>query len=186
MLSFADADHGMCLDSYRSTSGQLILLNGAAVYWKSQLQNQAAISTTEAEYITLSENANTVVGLRFLMEGLQEPQLGPTFIFQDNTAAIAASKMLQIEAVFVTLMFAHIIFVISYELETYILFNAAVQINTLICAPKLWQLLSLLDTLTLHMANAQLTHHFFQYQHRNQLKAGEDSMVLSSFRCLPK
>ena len=92
LLSFADADHGMCLDSYRSTSGQLILLNGAAIYWKSQLQNQAAISTTEAEYITLSENANTVVGLRFLMEGLQEPQLGPTFIFQDNTAAIAASK----------------------------------------------------------------------------------------------
>ena len=26
------------------------------------------------------------------MEGLQEPPQGPTFIFQDNTAAIAASK----------------------------------------------------------------------------------------------
>ena len=93
--------------------------------------------------------------------------------------------MLRIASVFVTLMFAHIIFVTSYELETYIQFNAAVQINMLTCAPKLWQLLSLLDTLTLHMANAQLTHHFFQYQHRNQLKAGEVSMVLSSSRCLP-
>jgi len=32
LLSFADADHGMCLDSYRSTSGHLILLNGAGIY----------------------------------------------------------------------------------------------------------------------------------------------------------
>ena len=92
LLSFADADHNMCLDSYRSTSGHLILLNGAAVYWKSQLQTPTAISTTEAEYITLSENANTVIGLRSLMDGLQEPPQGPTFIYQDNTATIAASK----------------------------------------------------------------------------------------------
>ena len=92
LLSFADSDHGMCLDSFRSTSGQLILLNGAAIYWKSHLQQLPAISTTEAEYVTLSENANTVVGLRLLMDGLNEPPTGPTFIFQDNTATIAASK----------------------------------------------------------------------------------------------
>ena len=70
MLSFADSDHGMCLDSFRSTSGQSILLNGAAFFWKFHLQTLAAISTTKAEYITLSDNANTVVGLRFLMMGL--------------------------------------------------------------------------------------------------------------------
>ncbi len=56
----------MCLDSYHSTLGQLILLNSAAVYWKSQLLTSAAISTTEAEYTTLSENVKTVaaVGMR--------------------------------------------------------------------------------------------------------------------------
>ncbi len=76
LLSFADADHGMCLDSFRSTSGQLILLNGAAIFWKSHLQTLAAVSTTEAEYITVSENANTVVGPRFPrtpLETLQPP-----------------------------------------------------------------------------------------------------------------
>ena len=67
-------------------------LNGAAINWKSHLQTLSAISTTEAEYITLSENANTVLGLRHLLHGLNEPQIGPTFIFQDNTATIAASK----------------------------------------------------------------------------------------------
>jgi hypothetical protein len=74
----------MCLDSFRSTSGQLILLNGAAIYWKSYLQKLPAISTTEAdfaEYVTLSENANagTVVGLRQLMAGLNELLTDPTF-----------------------------------------------------------------------------------------------------------
>jgi hypothetical protein len=88
----SDADHGMCLDSYRSKSGQLFLLNGAAIYWKSQLQISAAISTTEAEFITLSENAYTVFGLRILMNGLNEPPPCPTIIYQDNTATIAASK----------------------------------------------------------------------------------------------
>jgi hypothetical protein len=92
LLSFADSDHSMCLDSFRSTSGQLVILNGAGIFWKSHLQQLPAISTTEAEYVTLSENANTVVGLRQLMAGLNEPPTGPTFIFQDNTAAIAASK----------------------------------------------------------------------------------------------
>jgi hypothetical protein len=92
MLSFADSDHSMCLDSFRSTSGQLVILNGAGIFWKSHLQQLPAISTTEAEYVTLSENANTVVGLRQLLAGLNEPPTGPTFIFQDNTAAIAASK----------------------------------------------------------------------------------------------
>ena len=57
MLSFADSDHGMCLDSFRSTSGQLVILNGAGMFWKSHLQQLPAISTTEAEYVTLSENA---------------------------------------------------------------------------------------------------------------------------------
>ncbi len=56
------------------------------------MQQLPASSTAEAEYVNLSENANTVVGLRLLMDGLNEPPNDPTFVFQDNTAAIAASK----------------------------------------------------------------------------------------------
>ncbi len=64
LYSWADSDHGMCLDSYRSTSGQLILLNRAAIYWKSSLQPITATSTTEAEFISLSENAKNAVSFR--------------------------------------------------------------------------------------------------------------------------
>ena len=92
LRSWADSDFAMDCDRYRSTSGHLILLNGAAIYWKSQLQSIAATSTTEAEYISLSDDASMVVGLRMLLLGLSAPQTGPTVIYQDNTATIAASK----------------------------------------------------------------------------------------------
>ena len=92
LYSWADSDHGMCLDSYRSTSGQLILLNCAAIYWKSSLQPITATSTTEAEFISLSENAKNAVSFRMLLAGLRAPQVTPTVIYQDNTAAIASSK----------------------------------------------------------------------------------------------
>ena len=92
LLSWADSDFAMDLDRFRSTSGHLILLNGAAVYWKSQLQRITATSSTEAEYISLSDNAKFVASLRMLLTGLDEPQLEPTNIYQDNTATIAASK----------------------------------------------------------------------------------------------
>jgi len=92
LYSWADSDHGMCLDKFRSTSGQLILLNGAAIYWKSNLQSTTATSTTEAEYISLSENAKNCVSFRYLLENLQAPQELTTIIYQDNTAVIASSK----------------------------------------------------------------------------------------------
>ena len=92
LYSWADSDHGMCLDSYRSTSGQLILLNGASINWKSSLQPITATSTTEAEFISLSENAKNAVSFRMLLAGLRAPQDSPTVIYQDNTAASASSK----------------------------------------------------------------------------------------------
>ena len=34
LYSLADSDRGLCLDTYPSTSGQFILLNSEAIYWK--------------------------------------------------------------------------------------------------------------------------------------------------------
>ena len=92
LRSFGDSDFAMCIDRYRSTSGHLILLNGAAIFWKSVLQKITATSTTEAEYIALSDNAKIVIGFRILLNNLGAIQAGPTVIYQDNTATIAASK----------------------------------------------------------------------------------------------
>nr|GEX35617.1 copia protein [Tanacetum cinerariifolium] len=52
--AFADADHAGCHDTRRSTSGSLQFLGERLISWSSERQKGAVISSTEAEYITLS------------------------------------------------------------------------------------------------------------------------------------
>nr|GFA65321.1 Gag-Pol polyprotein [Tanacetum cinerariifolium] len=55
LTAFADADYAGCQDTRRSTSGYAQFLGGRLVSWSSKKQKSTAISTTETEYIALSE-----------------------------------------------------------------------------------------------------------------------------------
>nr|GEV78791.1 hypothetical protein [Tanacetum cinerariifolium] len=61
---FADADHASCQDTRRSTSGSVEFLRERLISWSSKRQKSAAISSTEAEYIALSEYSNPVFILK--------------------------------------------------------------------------------------------------------------------------
>nr|GEV19953.1 retrovirus-related Pol polyprotein from transposon TNT 1-94 [Tanacetum cinerariifolium] len=54
LIAFADADHAGCQDTRRSTYGSVQFLGERLISWSSKRQKSAAISSTEAEYITLS------------------------------------------------------------------------------------------------------------------------------------
>ncbi|GJV25751.1 retrovirus-related pol polyprotein from transposon TNT 1-94 [Tanacetum coccineum] len=54
LTAYADADHAGCQDTRRSTSGSAQFLGDKLVSWSSKKQKSTAISSTEAEYITLS------------------------------------------------------------------------------------------------------------------------------------
>nr|GEW35649.1 hypothetical protein [Tanacetum cinerariifolium] len=54
LIAFADADHAGCQDTRRSTTGSMQFLGDRLVSWSSKRQKSAAISSTKAEYITLS------------------------------------------------------------------------------------------------------------------------------------
>ncbi|GKE44451.1 retrovirus-related pol polyprotein from transposon TNT 1-94, partial [Tanacetum coccineum] len=54
LAAFADANHAGCQDTRRSTSSSMQLLGDRLVSWWSKKQKSTAISSTEAEYITLS------------------------------------------------------------------------------------------------------------------------------------
>ncbi|GKG28088.1 hypothetical protein Tco_0406415, partial [Tanacetum coccineum] len=64
LTSFADADHGGCQDTHRSTSGSIQLLRDRLVNWSSKRQKSAAISSTKAEYIALSDCCAQVLWMR--------------------------------------------------------------------------------------------------------------------------
>ncbi|GJZ46167.1 hypothetical protein Tco_0593763 [Tanacetum coccineum] len=64
LTAFADADHAGCQGTRRSTSGSMQLLGDRLVGWSSKRQKSAAISSTEAEYITLSGYCAQVLWMR--------------------------------------------------------------------------------------------------------------------------
>ena len=52
-----------CKHTGKSTSGYIVMMNGAAVSWKSKLQSTVSLSTTEAEYIAGVEAGKEINGL---------------------------------------------------------------------------------------------------------------------------
>lgn len=54
---YADADYAGCVDTRRSTTGFVLMLNDGPVAWGARRQRCTSLSTTEAEYIAQSETA---------------------------------------------------------------------------------------------------------------------------------
>ncbi|GKE12771.1 hypothetical protein Tco_1416322 [Tanacetum coccineum] len=54
LIAYLDADHAGCKDDCKSTSGGLQFLGGKLVSWSSKKQDCTAMSTAEAEYVSLS------------------------------------------------------------------------------------------------------------------------------------
>ncbi|GJR68217.1 retrovirus-related pol polyprotein from transposon TNT 1-94 [Tanacetum coccineum] len=59
-----DADHAGCKDDCKSTSGGLQFLGGKLVSWSSKKQDCTAMSTAEAEYVSLSACCAQVIWMR--------------------------------------------------------------------------------------------------------------------------
>ena len=86
-----DADLGGDLDTRRSTSGYIYILAGTAVSWVSQLQKVVALSTTEAEYVAVSEASKEMVWLENFLKELGKGQEN-SVLFYDSQSAIHLAK----------------------------------------------------------------------------------------------
>ena len=89
---FADANYAGCKDTFRSTTGQLFLMNGAAVSWASTLQPTVAQSTTEAEYMASAAATKEALWHRKLRRDMQLRADAPTQLWGDNQGALALVK----------------------------------------------------------------------------------------------
>jgi hypothetical protein len=63
---FSDADLGGCLDTRKSTTGYIFTLGGTA--GMSRLQKSVALSTTEAEYMAISEAGKEMIWLKNFLD----------------------------------------------------------------------------------------------------------------------
>ena len=67
------------------------MLGGRTMVWSSKKQRTVALSTTEAEYIALTEGTKQLVWLRRFLLDLGFDQSHPTSIRSDNLSAITLS-----------------------------------------------------------------------------------------------
>nr|GEW19735.1 hypothetical protein [Tanacetum cinerariifolium] len=64
LIAFADVDHVGCQDIRCSTSGSMQFLGDRLVSWSSKRQKSAAISSTEAKYVSLTGYCSQVIWMR--------------------------------------------------------------------------------------------------------------------------
>lgn len=88
LLGYSDADFANDIQTRRSVSGYLFKINGSIVTWCSQRQPTVSLSTTEAEYISLSLSVKEVLWLQCLLYDICDFQVKPTTMFIDNQSAI--------------------------------------------------------------------------------------------------
>lgn len=88
LVSYADSDWGADTERRRSTSGYVVLFNGAPISWYSGLQSLTALSTCEAEYVAASELTRELAYLRGVAAFIRSPEPGPTTLFEDNEGSI--------------------------------------------------------------------------------------------------
>ena len=84
----SDANWVNDINNRISTSGFVLFIGKCCVSWKSHKQRCVARSTTEAEYVALSEFVQEAISLRRLLSELGFQQTEPTKIYEDNRGAI--------------------------------------------------------------------------------------------------
>ena len=92
LSGFADADWAGCVDTRKSTSGEFFKLGNNPISWRSKKQSIVALSSCEAEYVSLCSATQEVVWLRRLLNSVGFTQNNPTIMYEDNQGAICLSK----------------------------------------------------------------------------------------------
>ena len=70
LQGYSDADWAGDMDTRRSTTGYVVMLNNGAVAWKSRRQPTVALSTMESEYMALTEATKELKWIRTLLAEL--------------------------------------------------------------------------------------------------------------------
>lgn len=91
ITGYVDADYAGDINKRRSIIVYIFTLYGNVVRWKANLQSVVALSTTESEYIALTEAINEAFWLKGFVEELEGKKL-KTEVMCDSQSAICLSK----------------------------------------------------------------------------------------------
>ena len=86
-MAFTDADWAADKISRKSVTGYIVTLAGGAISWVSRKQKTIALSSTEAEYMSMSDTSRQIVWIESLMQELSFP-IDTIFLCCDNQGAM--------------------------------------------------------------------------------------------------
>lgn len=91
VTSFVDSDYAGDLDRRRSLTGYVLKLAGGLISWRATLQSTVALSTTEAEYMAITEAVKEALWLKGSVNSLGLHQ-DSIVVFCNRQSAIHLSK----------------------------------------------------------------------------------------------
>ena len=87
LIAYADTDWGSNPLNRRSTTGHMVKLAHGAITWASVSQKTIAHSSTEAEYMSISDCSRQISWIKNLLTELDFP-LGPVTLCGDNQGSL--------------------------------------------------------------------------------------------------
>lgn len=88
LIGYSDSDWGGDQNDGKSTSGYVFKLFGHTVSWASRKQATVSLSSTEAEYVALTEAICELKWIRKLLAELEIDCAEPVVVFEDNQSCI--------------------------------------------------------------------------------------------------
>ena len=86
-MAYADSDWASDPTNRKSTTGYMVKLAGAIFSWNSHAQKTIALSSTEAEYMSLSDTSRQLIWIKNLLSKLGIT-LFPILLMGDNQGSI--------------------------------------------------------------------------------------------------
>lgn len=94
LIAYADSAYANSARN-RSTTGFIFMLDGAPIAWASRKQSITAQSSTEAEYMAVSEATKQAIWVRHFLYAIGKGSIyreAPTTIYEDNQGAIKIAE----------------------------------------------------------------------------------------------
>jgi len=92
LVSFSDSDWAGDKDNRRSINGFIIFLCGVPIVWRSKQQKTVALSSSEAEFVAISEAVKEILFVLQLLKTMNIPVETPVTVRVDNMGAIFMSE----------------------------------------------------------------------------------------------
>lgn len=90
-IGYVDADYGSNVIDRRSYTGYAFKMSGACISWESRKQRTPALSTTEAEYMALTEACKEAIYMRSLIKEVFDV-VQPITIHSDNQSSLKLTR----------------------------------------------------------------------------------------------